>query len=90
MLRSAHRAHWEQERQRSLEQEEEEEVELAVSPERDLGPFELCEDDEGGGCRARIEFQEENEVNSDESEDEDEDEEELREDTTRHVCCFSF
>lgn len=92
VLRSAHRAHWEQERQRSLEQEEEEEVELAVSPERDLGPFELCEDDEGDGCRVEMEFQEDNEENeasSDESESEDEDGGNLGEITTHPVCYLS-
>lgn len=85
VLRSAHRVHCEQERQRSLEQaldeEEEEEVELAVSPERDLGPFELCQDDENDGCRVELNFQGDDENDQADSDESDEDEEDLRKNT---------
>lgn len=83
----------ERERQRSLEQiedeQEEEEVEFAVSPERDLGPFELHgdndeEEDEIGKdliAVTRDDGEEGvevggNELDDEASEDEDEDEEE--------------
>ncbi|GJJ16219.1 hypothetical protein Clacol_010515 [Clathrus columnatus] len=77
VLRSAHRAYLEQERQRALEEleneHEEEEVELAISPERDLGPFELCGDARGDNNEVGMPFGEEiyNHV-EDEGDDEDE------------------
>ncbi|KIJ43908.1 hypothetical protein M422DRAFT_30724 [Sphaerobolus stellatus SS14] len=49
VLRSAQRVHLERQRQRQLQryedEQEEEEVELAVSPERELGPFQLENED---------------------------------------------